>query len=332
MKKFVFIALSCFMVFACKEKNPDTEKNHVTIVPVSNGRINHVSVIVSNEKWNDSIGEAIRDVLAAPVDGLPQEEPLFSIKQMPVEAFKDFATKSRLILVVDEGKPIFKIEENVYAKPQKVAVVKGNTNEEVINLLKENGKKIVSSFKETELTEKQRRINLSLHNIKGIQENLGITINFPSAYRVSDQVQKPNSKFFWARKNIPTGSMNLLFYEVPMSTIKKGDSIINNIIKMRDSIGEQHIPGPVEGSYQITEKAYAPYLYEKIEDNKPTYVTKGTWEVKGATMAGPFVNYAIEDKLNNRYVILEGFTYSPSVQKRDFMFELEAIIKSVHVK
>lgn len=332
MKKLVLIALSCFMIVACKEKNTDTNDNHVNIVPVSNGRINNVSVIVSNEKWNDSVGEAIRDVLAAPVDGLPQDEPLFSIKQMPVEAFNDFATKTRLLLVVDKGSPSFKIEEDFYAKPQKVAVVKGNTDEEIINLLKENGKKIVASFKDTELAEKQRRINLSLNNIKFIEENLGITVNFPSAYRISNQVQNPNSKFFWARKNIPTGSMNLLFYEVPLSTIKKGDSVINYITKMRDSIGKQHIPGPVEGSYQITEKAYAPYLFEEIVDNKPAYVTKGTWEVEGATMAGPFVNYAIEDKINNRYVVLEGFTYSPSVQKRDFMFELEAIIKSVHIK
>lgn len=330
MKQFVFIALSCFLIFACKEN--DSKERYKNIVPLSNGRINNVSVIVSNEKWNDSIGEAIRDVLAAPVEGLPQDEPLFSIKQMPVEAFNDFATKSRLILVVDEGKPNFKIEENVYAKPQKVAVVKGNTNQEVINLLKENAQEIVTSFKETELAEKQRRINLSLHNINGIEENLGITVNFPSAYRVSNQVQNPNHSFYWARKNIPTGSMNLLFYEVPMSTINKGDSIIANIVKMRDSIGKQHIPGPVEGSYQITEKAYAPYLFIKTVDDKPTYLTKGTWDVKGATMAGPFVNYAIEDKANNRYVILEGFTYSPSVQKRDFMFELEAILKSVHIK
>ncbi len=49
-------------------------------------------------------------------------------------------------------------------------------------------------------------------------------------------------------------------------------------------------------------------------------------------MGGPFVNYAIEDKINNRYIIAEGFTFAPSVQKRDFMFELEAIIKSLHIK
>ena len=46
-------------------------------------------------------------------------------------------------------------------------------------------------------------------------------------------------------------------------------------------------------------------------------------------MAGPFVNYAIKDTKNNRYLILEGLTYNPSKSKRDLVFELEAIIQSV---
>ncbi len=49
-------------------------------------------------------------------------------------------------------------------------------------------------------------------------------------------------------------------------------------------------------------------------------------------MAGPFVNYNIIDKKNNRIIVVEGFTYAPSVNKRDFIFELEAIAKSIVIK
>ena len=80
--------------------------------------------------------------------------------------------------------------------------------------------------------------------------------------------------------------------------IQKNDSIINQIIRLRDSIGEKYIPGPVEGSHMITEMAYTPFLNETIIDNKPTLETKSTWEVKNAYMAGPFINYIIEDKQN----------------------------------
>jgi hypothetical protein len=49
-------------------------------------------------------------------------------------------------------------------------------------------------------------------------------------------------------------------------------------------------------------------------------------------MAGPFVNYAVRDTANNRYLILEGFTYAPSSSKRDLQLELESILKSVKIK
>ena len=46
-------------------------------------------------------------------------------------------------------------------------------------------------------------------------------------------------------------------------------------------------------------------------------------------MAGPFINYAIKDEKNKRYLIIEGFCYNPSQSKRDLMHELESIIKSI---
>lgn len=79
----------------------------------------------------------------------------------------------------------------------------------------------------------------------------------------------------------------------------------------------------------ITEEAYAPYVFETSIDGRPAIETKGIWDMKNAFMSGPFINYAIEDKPNNRYVVVEGYVFSPSVEKRNNIFELEAIIKSI---
>jgi hypothetical protein len=141
-----------------------------------------------------------------------------------------------------------------------------------------------------------------------------------------------NEDFFWIRKDIPKGNMEILVYAVPLNQIDRDTSVIANIIKMRDSIGKAHIPGPLEESYMITEEAYAPYLFNSKVDGKFAYETKGTWEVKNAFMAGPFINYAVRDSANNRYIILEGFTFAPATAKRDNMFELEAILKSAKIE
>ena len=62
---------------------------------------------------------------------------------------------------------------------------------------------------------------------------------------------------------------------------------------------------------------------------KQTYLTKGTWEVANDFMAGPFVNYMIQDTINKRILVVEGFVFAPTANKRDYMFELNTIINSL---
>jgi hypothetical protein len=133
----------------------------------------------------------------------------------------------------------------------------------------------------------------------------------------------------WLKKEIIGGNTSLLIYQVPINSIKKDSNLISNIIKMRDSIGNLYISGTEPNTSMITEEAYAPYLSKINLDEKETYETKGTWELKNDFMAGPFINYAIIDEQYNRILVLEGFCYAPSKEKRDLMHELESIIKSI---
>lgn len=325
MKKTILILFTILFVTACNNEGSKAKR----ILSPSSGNINSLSVVIDNDLWEGSIGDKIRSILGAPVYGLPQEEPLFEMRQMPTVVFSDFARKNRTVLKIEKGKPAeIRFLKDAFARPQKLILVSGNTNNEINEQLDLNAEKIVTVFNNEEIKEKQRRINLSLHINNNIEETLGLTINFPSAYRVA----KENNSFFWLRKDLKTGTMNILLYEMPLDAISKGDNTINDIIKMRDSIGKEYIPGPLEGSYMITEEAYTPFLNETILDNKSALETRSTWEVKNAFMAGPFINYVIEDRINNRLVVIEGFTFAPSVEKRNHMFELEAIIKSLKIK
>ena len=325
MKKIILASFGLLLCIAC---NSDRSNKKISR-PASSGNINNLSVVVDNDLWEGSIGESIREVLGAEVYGLPQQEPLFSMRQMPTVVFSDFATKNRTVLKIEKGKEAeTKFVQNPFAQPQKVVLVRGNTDTEIISQIEQNSAKIISEFKNEEIKERQRRTRKSLHKANNIETVLGLTIEFPSTYRIA----KEEGKFFWLRTEIKTGTLNLLLYEVPLNTISKGDDAINDVIKMRDSVGQVHIPGPLEDSYMITEEAYTPFLKSTIIDNKPALETKSTWEVKNAFMAGPFINYIVEDEINNRLLVLEGFAYAPSVSKRDYMFELESIIRSLKIK
>ena len=321
---WLFICFAC--VLSCKDQN----KSNTRILPESSGKINNLTVVVDNEKWEGQVGEAIRDVLASPLDGLPQDEPLFTISQLPPAVFSGFAAQNRTVLKIEtNAQADLKIGTNVFARPQKVVVVSGKTDQEIIDQISQNAKRIIAAFKQTEIKEQQRRIGLSLHKTNALKDQLGISLKFPSAYRIG--VEKEG--FFWIRKDITTGTSNIMVYELPYGTIKRNDSLAGTIIALRDSIGKAHIPGPIDGSYMITEEAYAPFVFETTIDGKPALETKGLWDVKTegkkVFMSGPFINYIIDDKANNRQLVLEGFAFAPSVEKREYMFELEAILRSV---
>ena len=189
MKNVILSLFTVLLLLSCNDGNSKKQR----FVPESSGNINNITVVVDNLLWEDTVGEAIRNVLAAPLEGLPQDEPIFSISQMPTQVFSGFATKNRTVLKIEKGKPAStSIINDAYARPQTVAIVRGQTNEEIIDQLNNNAKKIVSELKKTEIKEQQRRISLSLFDDSPLEENFGIEMKFPTAYRVA----KSQDQFF----------------------------------------------------------------------------------------------------------------------------------------
>mgnify|MGYP003866576827 CR=1 FL=1 len=334
MRYFLLSVLSLTLLMSCSDKKASNQK----YLPDASGAINNVSVVAANNLWDGRVGEAIRQVLARPIYGLPQDEPTFTISQIPPAVFSDFVTKNRTILKIETTKDAgIKILDNVYAKPQKVIVVSGQSKDAIIDVLKANEAKIIETFRNAELNERQRQMAKSPHTYTSIKEKLGLTIQFASIYEVA----KETENFFWFRKDITTGHSHIMIYELPFSAIKRNDSIVTQIIKIRDSIGKKYFKGRLDGtvnadgntvnSFMVTEDAYTPFHAETILDNKLALETKGLWELTNDFMGGSFINYTIEDKVNKRWLGIEGFVFAPSVEKRNYMLELESIIKSLKI-
>ena len=332
MKKIILLLTLFITVIACKDAPQEqttvtTEVEDEGAYAKSAGRTNSLTIVMDNVLWEGEIGDELRNHLAASVPGLPQAEPLFTIKQMSPNAFSGFARKSRCFLKITANKvPNYEVYKNKYARPQIGIEISGNTNKGIIESFNLHKDEIIDTFKSLELLNRQK-INKTPLKLKKLEENLGITINVPKAYRIA----KEEDNFYWVRKNIPHGSMDLLMYQLPIDYFKDSLSITQNIIRMRDDIGGNNIVVD-EGGRFITEEAFSPFLKDVKFLGFDAYETRGTWEVENKFMAGPFVNYVIKDIKNNRLLVLEGFVFAPSIRKRDYLFELEAMIKSTQLK
>ena len=277
-------------------------------------------MVSSDEIWEGKVGEVIRENFARPIYGLPQIEPVFILSHIPSTVFTGFATKSRTILKIDisETEGVFNFK-NTYASPQRIIQVTGSTPEKIITIISKNINSIYSSLYFNEIQEKQRRIAKNLNQTQAIKKSIGLTIRFPSAYRVA----KVDTNFVWIRRDIETGSVNLF---VSRYNSKNNSSIV----KTRDSISKHHIPGPIQNTFMSTDPTYTPSSQQISIKGKQILETRGLWEIKGQFMAGPFLNYQFKsEKKQDEYIMVDGFVYSPGTRKRDYMFELEAIMRSL---
>ena len=313
MKRITIIFFFLIITLSCSD-------NQQKLLPASSGNINNVSVVSSDELWDGAVGDIIRENFGRPIYGLPQIEPVFSLSHIPSKVFSGFATKSRTILKVDisEKEGVFNFK-NTYASPQRIIQITANSVDKIIEIINENLNSIYSTMYLNEIREKQRRISKNLNQTKAIKNSTGLTLRFPSAYRVA----KVDSNFVWIRRDIETGSVNLFIS-------RYNDKSNSSIVKIRDSISKHHIPGPVENTFMSTDPIYTPSSQQISIRGKQILETRGLWEIKGQFMAGPFLNYQFESNTKqDEYIMLDGFVYSPGSSKREYVFELEAIMRSL---
>ncbi len=324
MKKLGTLALLLALILtSCKDGN------NQKYLPTSIGAINSMVVVIDNELWKGQVGDSIRKHFAAPVLGMPMDEPLFSIDQIAPKFFTGAIRNTRSVLyVMEDSVNVGHVKSDMYATPQKVGVIKGTDPGEIIHNVTEKSDEIIAAFKDMEIAEAQKRFNRSLNKEGVLQEKFGISLKVPSIYKVGKQ----EDNFVWIDREIQKGTANIIVYAMPANSFNNDSTLVQDIIAMRDSIGEKYIPGPDttgKVTYMRTEPAYAPAVFPVEIAGLKGVEVRGIWDIKNYPMAGPFLTYILNDKANNRKLVMEGFVFAPATEKRDDIFELEAILKTL---
>ncbi len=329
MKNIVAVLFTLLVFTACNQSGSGY------IVPKSSGNTNRILVVTKGIDWEGEIGDAMRSLFGQHQIGLPQPETILSVTQVDPVGFEGFMRHGKAVLVINKGSKEegITVERNKYAMPQIIVYANAKNEEGIIRILQDRGQEIIKIFQEEDIKFIQsifRKESLENSSLKTLT-NLGISLDIPDRFNLVDDT----GDFLWLRQHLKSGiakgdgTNNILVYSVPFDGKV---NIVNSIAGTRDSIGKKYIPGSKEGMYMITEQAYTPFTINTTIAGKKAFETRGKWEVKNDFMAGPFLNYTIVDKENNRLIVFEGFTYAPSVSKRDFIFELEAIGKSMKIK
>ncbi|HNQ38277.1 MAG TPA: DUF4837 family protein [Prolixibacteraceae bacterium] len=315
--------LLLILVAACKPGDRQVFHKNVT------GKAGEMIVVMSKVAWDDVPGNLVRKTLAQPQLALPQEEPLFDLISVPHEAFKDIFLTTRNILqtkispIVEN--PGVTYANDVWAYPQATVQINARNNEEFDKIFSENSDKIVAYFLKAErnrLAENYRKLyEKSVYN--NLEAKFNIKLTVPPGFQIS--TEKEN--FSWIRYETPEISQGLLVYTLPYTS----DSIftLHYLLHKRDSILRANVPGPTEGSYMTTERIAAPIFNVTSHNGNYAADIRGLWRVENDFMGGPFLMLAELDAHRQRVVVVDGYVYAPSKNKRNYTRQIEAILYSL---
>lgn len=323
--KFTQVLIAILAVVFMVSCSSDATHMHKNIT----GRAGELVVVISKKSWEGSSGKLIRETLAQSQVGLPQDEPLFDVIDVPHAAFKDIFKSTRNIVQTSISStvetPGVTFRDDVWAYPQATVLIKAKNTKQFEELLTENKGKILSYF----LAAEKERITMNFRKIyeKGVynvlNKDFGVTMKVSPGFRIMEQKED----FLWIQYDTPEIFQGIVIYSHPY--VSDSAFTVNYQLPIRDSLLKKHVPGPTDGSYMSTEKRLD-QTYNIFQHNG-NYAgeMRGLWRVENDFMGGPYVAISELDAANQRIITAFAFVYAPSKDKRNYLRQMEGMIYSM---
>ena len=322
-------------------------------MPQARGESGEIILVIDSARWAGDIGKELRLTFRELVDGLPRDEPLFDLKQIVPTDFKGILKNAKdLVLVIpvndnnheglkmknlftkksldslQENKDIFLINrKNLFANGQHVVFLIHHDDasfEDQIEKEKEQIRYLFNRIEERRAIERMYKVREEKTISNKLLTDFGYNIRIPYGFRIAES----SEDFVWLRQagREIDKSIFIAFKDYTEENAFKDEEII----AWRDEICSKHIYGNPENpeSFLLTETIVPPSFTEVNFDNKYGKKVVGLWKTNNISMGGPFLGYTFVDENTNRLYYIEGFVYSPGVDQRELMREMNVILKT----
>lgn len=297
----------------------------------SSGRSSEVLVVCPDADWTGALGDSLREVLEAPVVGLPQNEPMFRLSHVSPADFNPIYQKQRNILIcqvqADAASPRLKVEKNKWAKPQLIQTLTASCTDTLAAAFMAGSESITGYIMQGEMQRFQRAQRAQQEPYMQTQflKKYGYSMIFPDGFIFAVK----QKDFCWLRKETKYWGQNIMVYWEPYEDEKQFSQ--EYITALRNRYTRKYVQGSSDSSYVLVDERYYPVLSRNVEFPNAAYAVeaRGLWGLFGNTgerMGGPFVSYTFLDTVTRCVVTADGFLYAPSDSKRDLMRQVEAML------
>ncbi len=309
--------------FAC------TNRDGKVFIPNVSGKSGELLIVIEDELWKEETGKALRKVFMTEYPSLPQDEPYFDITHIPTDAFTDLFKSHRNIVLIkinpDYNNDKIVVKKEVWAKTQIYVEIQAKGRKNLEKMIVNNSEKLRNYFLSAELNRKtdyfKKYEEVSIR--KKIEEKHKISLVFPKGY----EIYKEDTNFVWVHQETPRLHQGIIVYYKEYTDTANFN--VNRLLDRRDSILKKYIPGSAKNSYMTTERRLPVATKVFMRNGNYTLEIRSLWKVVNDFMGGPFVSYTTLDKERNRLITVEGFLYAGKQDKRNFLWDLEAILNSL---
>ena len=284
-------------------------------------------VVMPDKNWKGAAGDTVFNSLTEHVYGLPQAEPTFNVVHIKTSAFTTIFQTHRNIVVAnigEEHESKIELKTDVWATPQVVVEIWAPNNEEFVEIFGNNQENIIGHVikKEEERILKSYNAQINDDAVKPVKDKWGLTLSIPKGYNIVRDADDAT----WVRYETKDVTQCVLVYSEPYT--KENTFSAEGMVEVMDRYSERFVPGPDPGTYMTTYVEYPPMLSETSISGNYASKLVGLWNIEGALMGGPFVSYAFLNPEGNRVYYLHGFVFAPGKNKRNYLRQVDAIIRS----
>ena len=316
------LALSV-MVGACKKSGEQKGASRI-ILPSSTGKMGELVMIIEPNLWDGLPGAMVKEKLMTEKIGLPQIEPMFHVVHIPKKAFSNIFKTHRNLIITEKSDSSYAVfSKDVWAEDQKVLFVHYKNEKELTLLLRAHGAQWASAFEQEEFKRLQKSYRKApLSELAPFLSAKEITLQVPKDFRIN--IQQEN--FIWLFRDKRENTQGILIYE---TALYDDQDIFERILEVRDSVTEMYVEGELPNTHMQVEMQYAPSMTSTAVSDMFAVDTRGLWRMKNDFMGGPFVSISVLDEKRKRVVTVDAFVYAPGKDKRNLMWELEAVLESL---
>lgn len=311
------------------------------IMPRSTGKEGELLLIVDEKYWHHPVGDTLKQYLLQEFPAIPQSEPLFRLyKIFPKDFTVSFkANKNILIIVIDPARPVhdplLEIGYDNWAKDQLAIKLTCQNPDEFYEAFREKRQRIITLFRNKDIERYQAKFRQTASTplMERVKEKFNVQFSVPDGFYIS---REDSNFLYFSHESIKkVGELQhqitrgLIMYSFPYTN--PSTFTVDFVNHLRDSLTQRYVEGSVENSYMKIEYLYKPDSASTAIQGKYALETRGLWHMENYFMGGPYINYLTLDEQRNRVILIDGFIFAPRFDKRDFMVQMEALLRMIKI-